>query len=103
MLDVELECGTPDRCAVDPAVVDPQVLGHDRGIVDVVGEAGAGAHISVDVGLREARIRQRPAQSLGMVVHGVELRCDRVVTPPDADDDRITRSHGISLPRTPAS
>jgi hypothetical protein len=32
VLDIELKCGTAQRCAVYPSVPDAEVLGHGRGV-----------------------------------------------------------------------
>ena len=96
MLDIELEGRAPYRRPVEPAVVDPQILSHVGGIVAVVPESGPGTHVPIDIGLEKTRVRQCAAQGHGMVFHGVKFRCDGIVAPTDADDHRITRSHGHS-------
>ena len=63
VLDVELEGGAADRRPVDPTVIDAQVLGHVRGVVDIRIEPGAGTHVAVDVRLLQSAVGQRSPQA----------------------------------------
>ena len=101
VLHVELERRPAGHGAVDPAVIDAEVLGHRHRVVDHHA-AAAGGDVAVDVGLGHAAVGQRPLQSLHVVLDAVQVRHPRVVGQPRADDDwsavahRRTRSRAIT-------